>query len=200
MRRLLVTLIAVLLFFVPDLSAARNTGDWAGVRKLKRGTAVEVWLWSGEKLRGKIDNVTDDALNLDILDPGNPQISLQHAIRRDSIHTIATTRHLDLPDSKRWMLTGAVAGAGAGAIAGGIVDITHGTNYRWAAGGFGGAILGFFVSCAALAATGGVEVARDHHRGKVVYSADAPPPQPQTSQPPQTVQPQKNAAPSVAVN
>ena len=81
-----------------------------------------------------------------------------------------------------------------GLVAGGIVDATHGTNYRWAAGGFGGAILGFLVSCVALAATGGVEVARDHRRGKVVYSADAPPSQPQTAQP------QKNVAPSVVVD
>ena len=105
MRRLLATMVALLLFFVPDLSAARNTNDWANVRKLKRGTAVEISLWSGENLRGTIDDVTDDALNLDILDRGNPQISLQHAIRRASIHTIATTRHLDLPNSNRWMLT-----------------------------------------------------------------------------------------------
>ena len=175
MRRMLATMVALLLFFVPDLSAARNTNNWANVKKLKRGTAVEISLWSGENLRGTIDDVTDDALNLDILDRDNPQISLQHAIRRASIHTIATTRHLDLPNSNRWMLTGAVAGAGVGLVAGGIVDATHGTNYRWAAGGFGGAILGFVFSCAALAATGGVEVARDHRRGKVVYSADAPP-------------------------
>jgi hypothetical protein len=79
-----------------------------------------------------------------------------------------------------------VAGAGVGLVAGGVADLTHGTNYRWAAGGFGGAIFGFFVSVAALAATGGVEVARDHRRGKVVYSADA--------------QPQKDDAPSLVVN
>lgn len=194
MRRLLATLIVVLLFFVPDLSAAQNASDWAKVRKLKRGTAVEISLWTGESLRGKIQDVSDDALNLDILDRGNSQISLQHEFRRPSIHTIATTRHLDLPDSKRWMLTGAVAGAGVGLVAGGIEDATHGTNYRWAAGGFGGAILGFFVSCVAVAATGGVEVARDHRRGKVVYSADAPLPQPQTAQP------QKNAARAVVVD
>jgi hypothetical protein len=193
MRRILATLIVVLLFFVPDL-AARNTSDWANVRKLKRGAPVQIWLWGGENLRGKIDDISDDALNLDILDRGNPQISLQHTIRRASIHTVATTRHLDQPDSNRWMLTGAAAGAGLGLVAGGIADATHGTNYRWAAGGFVGAVLGFLFSCAALAATGGVEVARDHHRGKVVYSADAPPSQQQT------VQRQKSGAPSVVVN
>src|SRR5271156_6223567 len=172
MRRTLIVLIVTLLF-VSELPA-RSSNDWENVKKLKRGTAVAILLWSGENLRGRIDNVTDTRLNLDVMDHGNPQIGLEHELDRASIHRILTIRHLSLPDTNRWMLTGAAAGGGIGLAAGGIADITHGTNYKWLAGGFGGALFGFLVSCGALAAVGGVEAAHDRHHEKVVYVADAP--------------------------
>jgi hypothetical protein len=83
-------------------------------------------------------------------------------------------RQLNLSDSKRWMVTGAVAGGRIGLVGGGIADVTHGTNYHWLAGVLGGALAGFFVSCVALAAVSGVDLARARQREKAVNSADVP--------------------------
>jgi hypothetical protein len=176
MRRTFTALVVVPLLILlvgPDLPA-RNNSDWNNVKKLKRGTSVEILLWSGENLRGKIDDVSDAGIQLDMIDRNNLQLSLQYQFDRTSIRRISTGRQLNLPDSKRWMVTGAVAWGGIGLVGGGVADVTNGTNYHWLAGGLGGALAGFFVSCVALAAVSGVEVARDRHRERVVYSADAP--------------------------
>jgi hypothetical protein len=183
MRRTLATMV-VLLLFMPDLPA-RNTNDWANVKQLKHGMFVEILLWTGENLRGRLDEVTDDNLNLDILDRNNPQIGLQHELRRASIHRITGVRYLIFPDQNRWMITGAAAG-------GAIVDVTHGTNYHWLAGALGGALAGLFVSRVALGAVGVVDAGRSIHRAKIVYSADAPPKSPHATQAVQTAAPSAN--------
>jgi hypothetical protein len=165
MRRTLAIMFVVLLF-VADLPA-RHTNDWANVKQLKRGMFIEILLWTGESLRGKIDEVTDDSLNLDILDRNNPQIGLQHELRRASIHRITSVRHLSFPDQNRWMITGALAGGGVGLAGGAIADVTHGTNYHWLALAFGGTLAGLFVFCVALGAVGGVDAGRGIHREKI---------------------------------
>jgi hypothetical protein len=178
MRRTLTAVVVVALpalLLGPDLPA-RGNSDWNNVKRLKRGASVEIWLWSGENLRGKIDEVSDTGLQLAMIDRNNPQLSLQYQFDRGSIWRIATVRQLNLPDSKRWMVTGAVAGGGIGLVGGGIADGTHGTNYHWLAGGLGGAVVDFFVSCVVLAAAGGVEAAKGSRRTIIVYedtSSDA---------------------------
>ena len=172
MRQALAVLIAILLL-VPKL-AAQNNNDWARVKKLKRGTSVEILLWSGGIVRGKIDGVTDASLNLDMIDRGNSQIGLQHELDRAGIHEITTVRHVSLPDSHRWIVTGAVAGAGIGLAGGAIADIRHGGNYHWLEGGFGGAIAGLVISCVAVAAAGGVELAKGSRGTRIVYDDARP--------------------------
>jgi hypothetical protein len=177
MRRTLTVLIVIpllVVLFVPDLPARNNT-DWNNVKRLKRGASVEILLWSGENLRGKIDEVSDAGVQLTMMiDRGNPQLGIQYQFERTTIRRIVTVRQLDLPDPKRWIVTGTVAGGGIGFVGGAIADVTHGTNYHWLTGGFGGAIAGLLVSCVAVAAVGGVDMARARQREKVVYSADVP--------------------------
>jgi hypothetical protein len=171
MRRTLTVLIVIrllVLLFGTDLPARNNT-DWSNVKKLKRGASVEILLWSGENLRGKIDEVRDAGVQLAMIDRSNPQLGLQYQFERTSIRRIATVRQLNLPDSRRWIVTGTLAGGGIGFVGGAIADVTHGTNYHWLTGSFGGAIAGLLVSCVALAAVGGVDMARARQREKVVY-------------------------------
>ena len=67
------------------------------------------------------------------------------------------------------MITAAVGGGLFGLAEGTIADGLHGTNYHWLAGGLGGAVAGFMVSCVALGAVGGVEAAKGGRRTTVVY-------------------------------
>jgi hypothetical protein len=176
MRRTLRTLIVIpllVVLFVTDLPARNNT-DWDNVKRLKRGASVEILLWSGENLRGKIDEVSDAGVQLAMIDRSNPQLGIQYQIERTSIRRVRTVRQLNLPDSKRWIVIGTVAGGGVGLVGGAISDVTHETNYHWLKGGFGGAMAGLLVSCVALAVVGGVDMARATQREKVVYSADVP--------------------------
>jgi hypothetical protein len=159
MRRTLTVLIVIpllVVLFVTDLPARNNT-DWNNVKRLKRGAPVEILLWSGENLRGKIDEVSDAGVQLAMIDRSNPQLGIQHQFERTSIRRIVTVRQLNLPDSKRWIVTGTVAGGGIGLV--------------------GGAIGGLLISCVALAAVGGVDMARAKQREKVVYEDTSKTPQ-----------------------
>jgi len=165
MRRTLATLLIILLL-APELPA-RSNRDWENVKKLKPGTTVEILLWSGQYLNGEVDAVTD--VGLQLAPPGRHQAGSLHEVDRTTIRRIVRLRHPYLPDSRRWMLTGALAGGAVGVTAGGVADIRHGGNYHWFEGALGGAGLGFLVACAALAAIATVDVARLADRHKVVY-------------------------------
>jgi hypothetical protein len=165
MRRTFTALLIVLLL-APELPA-RGKGDWDNVKKLKSGTTIEIFLWSGESLHGEIDAVTDTGLQL--APPYRHQGGSLHEVDRKTIRSIVRFREPNLPDGPRWMITGAVAGGTVGVAAGAIGDIRHGGNYHWIEGAFGGATLGFLVSCAALAAVGAFDVGRLAQRRKVVY-------------------------------
>src|SRR6202042_3395037 len=73
-----------------------------------------------------------------------------HDLDRANIRRLVEVRGRRLPDAKRWMITAAAGGGLFGLAGGTIADGLHGTNYHWLAGGFGGAIAGFFVSCVVL--------------------------------------------------
>jgi hypothetical protein len=165
MRRTLTALLVVLLLALE--LPARSNRDWENVKKLKPGTTVEILLWSGQVLSGEIDSVTDAGLQL--APPGRHQAGLLHEVDRAAIRRIVRLHHPYLPDSRRWMLTGALAGGAVGVTAGAVADIRHGGNYHWFEGALGGAALGFLVSCAGLAAVGTVDVARLANHRKVVY-------------------------------
>jgi hypothetical protein len=166
MRRTLTALL-ILLFLAPELPARTNRG-WEDVKKLKPGTSVEVWLWSGEDLWGEIDEVSDTGLRVIMVNRTHTRLGPRQ-VDRGTIRRIVIFRKPHLPDPERWMLTGALAGGTIGLTAGVVSDVRHGGNYHWFEGALGGAGLGFVASCAALAAVGIVDSARGLHRRKVVY-------------------------------
>lgn len=167
MRRTMAVLFIVLLQ-VPELTARTNS-NWENVKKLKSGTDVEILLWTGDNLRGKIDHASETGLHLSMAYSSRSQAGRLRELDRVSIRRIIRIRQPHLPDPTRWMLTGAVAGGAIGLTAGTITDLKYGNNYHWFEGGLGGAGLGFLASCMALAAVGSVDVARGFRRGKVVY-------------------------------
>jgi hypothetical protein len=167
MRRTLAALL-IALSLAPGLPA-RNNDDWENVKKLKHGTDVEISLWSGENLNGKIEDVNNTGLQLTAADRSGPGIGWLRDVDRASIRTVVRFRRPYLPDGKRWMVTGAVGGGLIGVTAGAVSDAEHGNNGRWLLGGLGGAGLGFLASCAALAAVGVVDTAKMVHRRDLVY-------------------------------
>lgn len=167
MRRTFIALF-IFILLVPELPA-RDNRDWENVKKLKPGTIVLVLLGSGENLSGEVEGVTDARLQLATIDRSTPQASWLREIDRATIRRIVLIRDVRLPDSRKWMITGAVAGGAVGVTAGTIADVKQGENYHWFEGALGGAGMGFLVSCAVLAAVGAVDMGRGVHRRKVVY-------------------------------
>lgn len=166
MRRTLTALLIVL-SLAPELPARANRG-WEDVKKLRAGTSIEIWLWSGENLWGEVDDVSDLGLRVIMVSRTHTRLGPRQ-VDRGTIKRIAIFRKPHLPDPERWMLTGALAGGGIGLTEGVVSDARQGGNYHWFEGALGGAGLGFFASCAALGAVGIVDVARGLHRRKVVY-------------------------------
>jgi hypothetical protein len=167
MRRTLTALLIVLLL-APELPA-RSNRDWEDVKKLRPGTLLEIWLWSGENLSGEIGEVSDAGLRVVIVNRAHSRFGPLREVDRGTIRRIASFQNPHLPNPGRWMLTGALAGGAIGLTAGVVSDAKHGGNYHWFEGALGGAGLGFFASCAALGAVGFVALARGLHRRKVVY-------------------------------
>jgi len=168
MRRTLTTMLIVLLF-VPELPG-RSNHDWESVKKLKSGAIVEVLLWKGENISGEVEGVSATGMQIATVG-GNvdPRVGWLRDVDRASIQRIVRIRHPNLPDSKRWMITGTVAGAAVGVTTGAVQDVEHGNNGRWLLGGLGGAGFGFFVSCAALAAVASVQLAQLPRHRQIVY-------------------------------
>lgn len=168
MRRMLVTVLIALLL-TPTLPA-RGSHDWENLKKLKPGAAVEISLWTGENLSGEIAGVSDTGMQVATVG-GNidPRVSWLRDFDRANIRSVARMREHSLPNSKRWMIAGALAGGAVGVTQGAVRDAEHGNNGRWIVGGFAGAVLGFVVSCAALGVVGVVDITRGVHRREVVY-------------------------------
>ena len=171
MHRLIAVLI-MLPILAPELSsalAARSSTDWDKVKRLKRGSSIEVLLNDGRYLRGSFLGASDAGLEISIVDSHDLQFSFTHDVDRANVRRLVEVLSRRLPDAKRWMITAAAGGGLFGLAGGTIADGLHGTNYHWLAGGFGGAIAGFFVSCVVLAAVDGVEAAKGGRRTTVVY-------------------------------
>jgi hypothetical protein len=167
MRRTL-TAVLIVLLFARGLPA-RSEHNWENVKKLKPGTNIRVLLWSGEELSGAVDAVSNVGLRLATVGSNGPGVGWLRDFDRTNIRRIVRFRKSNLPDPKRWMVRGAVAGSAIGLTAGAVSDIKHGDNYHWFGGALGGAGLGFFASCAALTAVGAVDLARAVRGEKVVY-------------------------------
>ena len=170
-HRTLAVLLAVMLFS-PQLPARANH-DWTNVEKLNPGTEIQVLLWSGVKLKGRIYDITDVGFRLASYPPLQLGGSWLRQIDRAAIKKIVSNREPNLPDPGKWMVLGAVAGGAIGATAGGIQDIRRGENYNWFLGGLGGAGIGLFATVPVLLVVG---VHRVIHHSKVVYEDKRTPP------------------------
>jgi hypothetical protein len=157
------------LLLVPTLPA-RSKRDWENVKKLKPGAAVEVSLWTGESLSGEVEGVSDSGMQIAAVG-GNvdPHVGWLRDFDRGNIRSVARMREHSLPDSKRWMIAGTLAGGAIGVTQGAVRDAEHGNNGRWIVGGFAEAVLGFGVSCAALGVVAVVDITRGIHRREIVY-------------------------------
>ena len=176
MHRLIAVLI-MLPILAPELSsglAARNTADWDKVKRLKQGSAIEVLLNDGRYLRGSFLGASDLGLEISIVDSHDPQFGFTHDVDRGNIRRIIEVHGRHRPDAKRWMITRAVGGGVAGLVGGAVADGTHGTNYHWLEGGLGGALVGFFVSCVALAVADVVAATKGSRRTRLVYEDTSP--------------------------
>src|ERR1700733_6548027 len=107
MRRMLVAVLVSLLL-VPTLPA-RGNHDWENVKKLKPGAAVEVSLWTGENLSGEVESVSDTGMQIAAVG-GNvdPRVGWLRDFDRASIRSVARVREHTLPNSKKWMIAGAL--------------------------------------------------------------------------------------------
>jgi hypothetical protein len=168
MRRMLVA-VFISLLLVPTLPA-RSKREWENVKKLKAGAAVEVSLWTGENLSGEVEAVSDTGMQVAAVG-GNidPRVGWLRDFDRANIRSVARVREHSLPNSKKWMIAGALAGGAVGVTQGAVRDAEHGNNGRWIVGGFAGAVLGFGVSCAALGVVAVVDITRGLHRREIVY-------------------------------
>ena len=120
-----------------------------------------VLLWGGGQISGRIQTADDSGMRLIPFGWSNGGRSLR-AVERAEIQKISTIHQHRLPDPQRWMIIGTIAGGAIGAPAGAMSDANNRTsNARWFTGGLGGAGLGFFASCAALAGVGVFDVGTD---------------------------------------
>jgi hypothetical protein len=83
MRRTLTALLIVLLL-VPDLPARTNHG-WENVKKVKPGTPIQILLWTGDDVRGELDEVSDTGLRLYTADRTAPQTTRERDVDRKNI-------------------------------------------------------------------------------------------------------------------
>jgi hypothetical protein len=166
--RYISALLVVVSLAVP--SHARSAHAWRAVKRLSPDAPIVVLLWSAEQISGRIQTADDSGLRLIPFEWSNGGRSVR-AVERADIQRISTIHQHHLPDPGRWMIVGTIAGGAIGATAGAVSDASHHTsNARWFTGGLGGAGLGFFASCAALAGVGVFDMGSDIlHPRRVVY-------------------------------
>jgi hypothetical protein len=166
--RFISALLVVISLVAP--SHARSVHEWKAVKRLRPGAPIVLLLWSGEQISGRIQTADDSGLRLIPFEWSSGGRSVR-AVEREAVWRISTIHQHRLPDPRRWMIAGTVAGGAVGATTGAISDAKHHTsNARWFTGGLAGSGLGFFVSCGALAAVGIFELSSDvAHPRRVVY-------------------------------
>jgi hypothetical protein len=183
MRRKLTALL-IFLLLVPDLSA-RSNRDWESVKRLKPGTPLQILLWSGEHMRGRLVSVSDAGLRLATADRVDSQSTWAQTFDRANIRRILRASELpNLPEPHQWMAIGALAGGAIGATAGAIQDSNQHTHGGWILGGLGGVLGGLLIGCmaAGLVGIGKATPALINHT-KNVYEDAGPRPQAATKAP-----------------
>jgi len=152
------------------LSHARSAHDWRAVKRLSPDAPIVLLFWSGEQISGRIEAADDSGLRIIPFEWSNRGRSVR-AVERADIRRIWTIHRPRLPDPRRWVIIGTVAGGAIGATTGAVSDARqHTSNARWFTGGLAGAGLGFAASCAAMAGVGLFELGTDVlHPRRVVY-------------------------------
>lgn len=161
--------IGILLFAFSLPVFARNH-DWTKVEKLKLGTSLQVELWSGLAVAGKLESATDSGIRLKLWD-GTPM----EEISRDTVRLVIRLRRSHLGDPHKLLATGAVIAGIAGATAVAISDRNDCQGckgLRVVAGGAAGAWFGFL---AAAMVGAGIGTADLIHHSNVIYAAEHPP-------------------------
>ena len=156
------------LSFMSQVFARKS--DWSKVEKLKPGTSLQVDLWSGPAVVGKLVSATDANVRLKLWD-GTPM----EAISRSDVRRVVQLRRSHLKDPHKLLATGAVIGGVAGATAVAITDRNDCQGckgFRIVAGGMGGAVFGFLGAAMVGAGLGTADLL---HHSKVIYVAERPP-------------------------
>lgn len=158
----------LLLAFSPQVLARNH--DWTKVEKLKPGASLQVDLWSGPSVVGKLESATGSAIRLKLWD-GTPM----EEISRANVRRVIRLRRSHLEDPRKLLTTGAVIGGIAGATAVAITDRNDCQGckgFRIVAGGAGGALFGFLGAAVVGAGMGTVDLL---HHSKAIYEAERPP-------------------------
>jgi hypothetical protein len=166
-RRAIAVVLAILLACGAPRAWARDVHDWENLQKLKPGTPVQVLLKSGGGLNANFEVASDTSVQVIMLDGSGA-----NDVPRNNVKSITQLYIYPPPgpNAQKWVLVGAGAGAVTGAAIGGARDLSHGSNYRWAEGAFGGALLGMMGSVVVF---GGVSIVKAirFKSEKVVYAA-----------------------------
>ncbi len=166
MRTILI--LCMLTAFSSQAFAKRD--DWTKVEKLKAGTSLQVELWSGPTVVGRLESATDSAVRLKLWD-GTPM----EPITRGGIRRIIQLRRSHLKDPHKLLVTGAVIGGIAGATSVAVLDRNDCQGckgFRIVAGGAGGALFGFLGAAVIGVGLGTADLV---HHSKVIYVGQHPP-------------------------
>lgn len=144
--------------------------NWTRVEKLKSGTSLQVDLWKGPAVVGKLDSVSGSAVRLKLWDdtPMEP-------ISRGDIRRIIQLRRSHLKDPHKLLVTGAVIGGIAGATSVAVLDRNDCQGckgFRIVLGGVAGAWFGFLGAAVVGVGLGTADLV---HHSKVIYVAERPP-------------------------
>ena len=141
----LVILLISLLLSPITLAAQTTTSDWSRLSSVPTGSKLSVKLRNGNKVDGTLSSVSDTAVTLMVK-------NASRELKRDDIRTV----HLVGGNSvKKATLLGLAVGAGVGAAAGAIHDVSNNddvpdfdlpaTPFTTVLGAGVGAISGFFI-------------------------------------------------------
>lgn len=163
-------LIGGLLFLALSPQVFARKHDWTKVEKLKPGTSLQVELWSGPAVAGRLESATGSGIRMKLWD-GTPM----QEISRNDVRRVIQLRHSHLVDPRKLLVTGAVIGGVAGASAVAITDRNDCQGckgFRIVAGGAGGAVFGFLGAAVVGVGIGTADLV---HHSKVIYEAERPP-------------------------
>lgn len=141
----------LLLFSLLTGQMSATPSDWAAVQQLAAGERIEVGLFIGGSLKGKLDHATPEAV---FVRQGSKTVEVK-------IGDVERVYRWQSGHGGRWALIGAAAGAGAGgAVGAGIMEHEK---------GYAGAVAGTVVLLSAIGA--GLGYAFGHGKSVLIYKA-----------------------------